>query len=150
MILFSLVCAQAAVTQSLRFQKYPAQVFSGPVAAAKISSPRARMYRTVIRKGAKEGPNFAGHYTIVVWGCGLNCRQLAIVDARSGEVFFPSNLMQVNFLFEDTEEFLQFRKNSGLLIVVGAMVGTNDDWRTGKYYYHWKNKRLWLVHAIKK
>src|SRR5262245_4303970 len=123
MILFSLVCAQAAVTQSLRFQKYPAQVFSGPVAAAKISSPRARMYRTVIRKGAKEGPNFAGHYTIVVWGCGLNCRQLAIVDARSGEVFFPSNLMQVNFLFEDTEEFLQFRKNSGLLIVVGAMVG---------------------------
>ena len=108
------------------------------------------MYRTVIRNGAKEGPNFAGHYTIVVWGCGLNCRQLAIVDARSGEVFFPSNLLQINFLFEDTAEFLQFRKNSRLLIVVGSMVGTNDDWRTGKYYYEWKNQRLLLVHAIKK
>jgi len=150
LILFLGISVQAAAAQSLRLQKYPAQVFSGRPAAAKISSPRARIYRTVIRNGAREGPNFAGHYTIVVWGCGLNCRQLAIVDARSGEVFFPSNLLQINFLFEDTAEFLQFRKNSRLLIVVGSMVGTNDDWRTGKYYYEWKNQRLLLVHAIKK
>ena len=153
-IILIISLAQAAIAQSRslpRFEKYPAlSKFRGKPAPTKLSSPRARMYRTVIRNGAKEGPNFAGHYTIVVWGCGMNCMQLAIVDARTGEVYFPPNLMQVNFLFENTEEPLQFQTNSRLLIVLGTMVGTGDDWRTGRYYYEWKNNRLKLVHAIER
>lgn len=44
----------------------------------------AREFKTVITQQAAEGPNFAGHYTIVSWGCGSSCQQNAIVDARTG------------------------------------------------------------------
>jgi hypothetical protein len=69
---------------------YPAPAaFKGKPAAVELSSPRARQFRTVLGRGAKEGPNFAGHYTMVVWGCGLDSFSLAVVDARTGHVFFP-------------------------------------------------------------
>src|SRR5262245_33590984 len=43
------------------------------------SNPIARNYRTAIRSGMKSGPNFAGHYTLVVWGCGTSCSSFAVV-----------------------------------------------------------------------
>ena len=33
--------------------------------------------------------NFAGHYTIVYWGCGCQCQLMAIVDRKNGKIFFP-------------------------------------------------------------
>jgi hypothetical protein len=54
-----------------------------------ITTRRARTYRTVIREGAKEGPNFAGRYTIVTWGAGLATFSMAVVDAKTGIVYFP-------------------------------------------------------------
>jgi hypothetical protein len=45
------------------------------------------MYRTRLRDGAKKGPNFADHFTLVAWGCGSSCQEWAIVDARTGQVF---------------------------------------------------------------
>lgn len=38
---------------------------------------------------AGPGPNFAGHYAIVRWGCGSPCLMTAIVDLRSGRVLPP-------------------------------------------------------------
>jgi len=38
-----------------------------------LSSPEWREYRTMLRKGAKKGPNFASHFTVVQWGCGTQC-----------------------------------------------------------------------------
>jgi hypothetical protein len=46
-----------------------------------------RMFRTVLRNGARKGPDFAGHYTVVEWGCGSNCVVFAVVDALSGKVY---------------------------------------------------------------
>ena len=46
----------------------------------------ARRLRTMLRIGAASGPNFAGHYTPVTWGCGVACQEFAIVDAKSGRV----------------------------------------------------------------
>ena len=37
------------------------------------SNPIARMYRTLLRREIERGPNFAGHYRVVVWGCGSSC-----------------------------------------------------------------------------
>lgn len=28
----------------------------------------------------------AGHFTLVVWGCGISCVSLAVIDAKTGEV----------------------------------------------------------------
>jgi hypothetical protein len=54
-----------------------------------LNSKRARLYRTVLREGTKKGPNFAGHFTIVTWGAGLGVFSVAVVDARTGKVYFP-------------------------------------------------------------
>lgn len=47
-------------------------------------------YRTRITNEMETGPNFAGHYAIVVIGCGTGCRFALVGDVATGEVFdFP-------------------------------------------------------------
>jgi hypothetical protein len=83
-----------------RFEDYPvARIFKGTPAPVDLRShPQARSFRTRLHAGAKHGPNFAGHLTIVTWGCGTSCRQLAIVDAKTGGVTFgPLYTVEVEF-----------------------------------------------------
>jgi len=62
-------------------------VYHGSLAPVDLaSSPKARRFRTVLRRGAEEGPNYAGHLTVVTWGCGTSCIDVALVDARTGRV----------------------------------------------------------------
>ena len=65
------------------------EVFKGKPAPVKLSKPKDRMYRTALRREAKEGPNFAGYYRMVVVGCGLDSFFLAVVDSRTGDVYWP-------------------------------------------------------------
>jgi hypothetical protein len=47
-------------------------------------------YRTRITEEMKTGPNFAGHYAIVVIGCGTSCRFAFMGDVANGQVYsFP-------------------------------------------------------------
>ena len=77
------------VTAQPKFEDYPViEVFRGTPAAPILATAEQRMYRTRIRNGvaAGAGPNFAGHYFVISWGCGSNCAMMAMVDARTGEV----------------------------------------------------------------
>src|SRR6476620_8648893 len=65
------------------------------------SNKYARNYRTNLRNAAKEGVNFAGHFVVVNWGCGTNCSETAIIDGRSGKVFFPDILQGATFGFSE-------------------------------------------------
>jgi hypothetical protein len=73
-----------------RFEQYSvSKRFSGKPAAVNLRSHRkARLFRTMLRLGAEKGPNFAGHYTVATWGCGSDCRMVAVIDAITGKVFF--------------------------------------------------------------
>jgi hypothetical protein len=92
------------------------------------------MFRAEIRKGAAKGPNFAGHYTVVRWGCGSDCLQIAIVDARTGKVHHPPNLRTHQSWNVDDSALsgshgkepgtISFTVDSRLLVVTG---GINDD-----------------------
>ena len=62
------------------FKGHPAPVDFGP-------TPGWRSFRTVLREGARFGPDFAGHMTVVTWGCGSDCVQFAVVDARTGRIY---------------------------------------------------------------
>jgi hypothetical protein len=75
--------------RSPQFSDFPAgAVFHGTPAAVDLSSARgARSFRTVLRSGAAKGPNFAGHYAVVTWGCGTACERFALVDVRTGKVW---------------------------------------------------------------
>jgi hypothetical protein len=47
------------------------------------------MFRTQLLSGAKESPNFAGHYRFVGWGCGSICAAGAFIDLETGAVYPP-------------------------------------------------------------
>lgn len=70
------------------FKRYPAsEMYTGaPVPVVLGTDPRANQFRTRITAGAKHGPNFAGIYTVVEWGCGTNCQQLVVINAGTGHV----------------------------------------------------------------
>jgi hypothetical protein len=115
-----------------------------------VSTGPAHSYRTAIREGAKRGPNFAGHYTIVEIGCGSAAVCTAIADARTGRVYFPAAIREVGALLVDTGNvdvgMLNYRRNSRLMIVIGT---PNDDrTRAGVGYYIWNGGHLRLIRHI--
>jgi hypothetical protein len=140
-----------------RFEQFSVhEVFAGrPTTPDVHTQKRARLFRTSIREGAEMGPNFAGHYTIVGWGCGAMCQSIAIVDARTGKVFFPAILGNVDHANIAYDEFdppdgalIQYRKNSKLLIVIG---GINDDpRRRGISYFLWDQDQLRRIRFVAK
>jgi hypothetical protein len=83
--------AQANQATSLavpHFEQYKVtKVYRGKPAVPVLRTPEDREYRTRIREGAKAGPNFAGHYTLIIIGCGTQCASFVVVDAVSGRVF---------------------------------------------------------------
>ena len=40
------------------------------------SHPDAKTFAAALREGAAQGVTFAGHYTLVMWGCGSPCCQM--------------------------------------------------------------------------
>ena len=54
-----------------KFEDYPAgPVYRGKPAPPKLVTPGQRMFRTMIRIGAAEGPAFAGHIAVARWVAG--------------------------------------------------------------------------------
>lgn len=73
-----------------RFQDYLVTriLHHKPVAADLRSDRQARLFRTQLRQGvARKGVNFAGQFTLLTWGCGSDCRMVAVVDAKTGDVY---------------------------------------------------------------
>jgi hypothetical protein len=131
------------------------------------SHKNARMFRTSLRNAAKEGVNFAGHFILTGWGCGTNCSQWAIIDARNGRVFFPSEFAGVGFGFCDlpknampadgpkmTEDNadgpIYFKPNSRLVALTGYTGGGLDDnkARCGNYFFEWTGAKLRQVKLV--
>jgi hypothetical protein len=137
----------AQAKQFPRFEDFPvSEIFSGKPAVPKIVGSRARMFRTMLRMNAKQGPNFAGHYALATWGCGSGCKALAIIDAQTGQVRFQPSIIYILRVPFQAEESLQFRLDSRLLIVVGARNGEAVE---RKYFYEWASDRLRLIRSIK-
>ncbi|MDX6694373.1 MAG: hypothetical protein QOF02_1976 [Blastocatellia bacterium] len=119
------------------------------------SHKNANMFRTNLRNAAKEGVNFAGHYILTTWGCGTNCSQSAIIDARNGRVFFPPVLEGAGSGFcdlPDETEPLVYKANSRLLVLSGFKGGDLDreDGQCGVYYLEWTGANFRQVGFEKK
>lgn len=131
--------AAAAGTSLPVFADHPVtERFSGAPSLPDIkSAPEVKKFTSRIREGARQGPNFAGRYTIVDWGCGADCQSFVIVDAKTGAIHSPSITSSRGLLF---------RLDSSLLIVnpvaPGMLVdGKTPDWLvTG--FYQWDVKKL--------
>jgi hypothetical protein len=100
-------------------------------------------------KDAKEqrGPNFAGHYFVIRWGCGSDCLMMAVVDAETGKVY-PSPIPGVGtelFVSMDimSDREIDFRLDSSLMILRNACRGARAE--CGVYYFNWKDNHFDLV-----
>jgi hypothetical protein len=71
-----------------RFEDYPASAtyHGSPAPVRTDTAGYGRIYRTQLRRSARMGPNFAGAFTVVVWGCGSSCQIVAVIDARTGRL----------------------------------------------------------------
>jgi hypothetical protein len=112
----------------------------GSPASPKVSSGRAHMYRTLLRKEGSKPPNFAGHYRIVTWGCGTCCNEFAIVNSQNGEVYFSPFVVACY----ETQLGIDFKPDSRLLVITGA----RNEKGGGRYFYEWTGKGLNLLLAL--
>ncbi len=134
---------QAQTDRLPTFEDYrTTDTLKGKPAPAKPVSADAKRYRTAIKEGAKEGPNFAGRSTIVTWGCGSACLMFAIVDGTTGRVFVAPFTVSLGGHFGQVEDLIDYRPDSKLLIITGDI---NEE-KYGRYYYAWDNGRLNLLH----
>jgi len=132
-----------------KFKDYSVtEVFNGPNAPIVLKKDD-RMYRTRLTEASKEKPNFAGHYILTYWGCGTSCIVGAVVDARTGSVFwFPGSICCWDHLQKD-DSFspVLFRLNSRLLILSGARNEKEEDEAT--HFYEFQNGQFKLIRSIK-
>lgn len=118
LLLVASVFSQAGTRSS--FGDYPVHHIYKGKPAAPILKKHQRMFRTMIRLGAKEPVEFAGHYTVPRWGCGTGCNGFAIVDSISGRVFdAPFYVSELPMKWEEEQaqdvDRMEFRPDSRLL-----------------------------------
>jgi hypothetical protein len=144
-VILMAIASSAEAGQSPRFQDFAVtNIFKGKPAVVDLSNnPQARLYRTQLRRQAVEGPDFAGHYKIAIWGCGSSCAAFAIVDSQTGRVYFPPELPYVTWTgYEGTSFGLQYRIDSSLLVLHGS---PEEKPQIGTFYYVWQTNVLRLV-----
>ena len=127
-------------------QFHVAERFAGKPAAPILHTRAQRTFRTSIRDAEQQGPNFAGHFTLAVWGCGAGCNSMAIVDTRSGATYDgPFRLLgfDPSRVYEGGEEMIEFKIDSRLMIARGCPEEVQKD--CGTYYYEWAGNRLNLL-----
>ncbi len=138
------------------FKQYSSSIEKAKARKIDFSShQRARTFRTNLTNALKDGVNFAGHYILATWGCGTNCNESAIIDARNGKVFFPKELEGAGFGFcelSDETEPLVYKSNSRLLVLSGFKGGDLESEKTpcGIYYFEWTGTSLKKVGFVKK
>lgn len=132
------------------FSDFPASVVKATARQINLSShPKARMFRTNLRESLSEGVDFAGRYIVATWGCGTDCQGGAIIDGKTGNVFFPKQLQGTSLGSGDfAEEVVEYKENSRLLIINGYPGG--GDGKYGIWYYEWTGTTLELLKFVKK
>jgi hypothetical protein len=85
------------------------------------------MFRTRITEAMMQGPNFAGHFTLLTFGCGAGCSMGFVADNETGQVYdFP-------FGGEENGQMqLEYGLNSGRVLVSFRTYPDTDTGDAGK------------------
>lgn len=100
------------------FKDYPVEVYHGALAEPDFSTaPDAKAFESRIKDACNNGINFAGHYTLVIWGCGAPCQTGVVVNRKTGEIIegYQTSLGS------------DFRKDSELIIMNSAAIDPNTN-----------------------
>jgi len=147
------ICPEHYPADAPRFEDYPARMYTGPVAAVRWRADReARMYRTMLKETVRgQRPNFAGHFIVGHWGCGMSCVMTKIIDARTGQVFHPAGVETNSEVNLDDSFYasgtLRYRPDSRLFVLIG--VPEEDEKRRGISFFEWTGSRMKLLRRVK-
>ena len=163
-----ILAQNASAANPPRFEDYPvSSIFKGTPASPILATPEQRLYRTRIRNGVsigsdvwtgnldnqvgRKGPNFAGHFFVIRWGCGSQCVMMATVDAETGQVFEPP-LSEKGSLWVPLDNLsdmeIDLRPDSSLLILRNACRNFKSRKSCGIYYFKWHDNRFDLVKFV--
>jgi hypothetical protein len=106
----------------------------------------------VFRDGKEQiGPNFAGNMIVIQWGCGAPCLRMAVVNAKTGDVYSPPITATAGDRFSlplltvgndvSRNPDVQFRLNSNLMIIKATPVESSSH-PSFTYYFLW-NRDHW-------
>jgi hypothetical protein len=91
-VLFTM-CVGSVVASEYQFDLYRVPRLYDGKARYPDFSGRDKEYsnfRTRIKQGEQQGSNFAGHYSIIQFGCGTGCSVVIMTDVETGVVYsFP-------------------------------------------------------------
>jgi hypothetical protein len=120
------------------FQQYRVnQFYRGKPATPVFRTKEELEYRTRIRHGAAQGPNFAGHYAVVQWGGGTGTGGFVLVDVKTGQIFFHAQPPATgpDFLYN-----LDSR-----LMVSDSYTGSPDAQTTIRSFWEWTGKEMKFI-----
>ncbi len=105
-------------TPKTSFDDYKVQIYDGKLADPDFSTnPEAKLFITRIKTECEKGINFAGHFTLVIWGCGSSCQNGVIVDRITGKIH----------LVYGTSLGSKFKKDSKMIITNVAAIDTTTN-----------------------
>jgi hypothetical protein len=156
-----------------KFEDYPVkEVFRRTPHPPVLGTPEQQLYRTRIREGVEEGsgvwingewgkeqgkpgPNFAGHYVVIVWGCGAGCIRMAISNAETGAVCDPpvsaGGLALPMLMFPASvgrAPELEYRVNSRLMIIKATPHWERNDAVSYAFYFLWRGEHWTLLRRV--
>jgi hypothetical protein len=143
------VSAPAQQGRVPQFKDYAVNEIYKGKSARPILDRDSRAFRTRLRSAAKEKPNFAGRYIVTAWGCGTSCLIGAVIDAKTGRVYwFPESLCCWGYDIDDDFRPIEYRLNSRLIIFSGARGEKEGD--NGTHFYKFDNGRFVHLRSVMK
>lgn len=124
------------------FTHYPAGVpYRGATTAPRLAPGTAAWrFRTRIREAAQQPANFAGHYVLASWGCGAECLSFAIIDRKTGAVYFNDQTVCCwGTAVPDDFEPVRGLLSSRLLVLTGML---NEAGSAGPHYFTFDHGQL--------
>ena len=149
---FLVICFLRALGQSSvpHFKDYPAgETYKGTTAAL-VLTKNDLAFKTRLRWAAKNlKPNFAGHYILTTWGCGAQCLMGAVIDAKTGRVYWwDFTICCWGFETDDKFNPIEFRPDSSLIVFSGLRNEKDGD--DGAHFYRFDRGRFVHIRSVLK
>jgi hypothetical protein len=166
--------AQSLLKPPPKFEDYPVkEVFNQTLQPPILVTPEQHRFRTRIREGVEKGwgvwingewgkeqsrpgPNFAGHYIVIVWGCGSECLRMAMSNAETGAVYNPPVSGDVGLALPmlvlpnspGRAADMEYRRDSRLMIIRATPNSDRLNAVPCVFYFLWQDEHWTLLRRI--